>query len=83
MKHVINSWGEEGTLEEVRKMTLAHMDEKDLMEELLSVMSFSDLIEWVKENCYIKFIEDHKGEIEQARQNWLAEYEWEFVEIED
>lgn len=79
----INSWGEEGTLEEVREKTLAHMDEEDLMEELLSVMSFSDLIEWVKENCYIKFIEDHKEEIEQARKNWLAGYEWDFEEIED
>lgn len=69
-----NSWGFEGTHDEVVTNTLTMMDDKDLREYLEYHLTFSDLLDWIFKNHYIDFAIEFAEQIVSAQTEFINDY---------
>lgn len=69
-----NSWGFEGTHDEVVTNTLTMMDDNDLREYLEYQLTFSDLFDWILKNHYNDFAIEFAEQIISAQTEFIDDY---------
>lgn len=69
-----NSWGFEGTHDEVVTNTLTMMEDRDLREYLEYHLTFSDLLDWIFKNHYNDFAIEFAEQIVSAQTEFINDY---------